>query len=56
LAGTPTTRPNVSNKEVVVTERMDAEPSGAGLRNYWDNAVYRIISNIRGAKYRSWFR
>ena len=47
---------DVSNKKILITERMEGEPRGFGLRNYWAGAIYEIITDIRKVKYKSWFR
>lgn len=47
---------DASNKKVLIAEKMEAEPSGFGLRNYWSGAIYEIIKDIKEIKYKSWFR
>ena len=44
---------NLSNKEVLFTERMTGAPSGFGVRNYWAGAVYGVIKQMK-SKYGTW--
>ena len=37
---------DMDTKKVLFTERMTAEPSGFGIRNYWAGAVYAVMKNI----------
>jgi len=34
---------DLTNNEVLISERMHGEPGGAGFRNYWAGSVYEII-------------
>jgi hypothetical protein len=34
---------DMTNNEVLISERMHGEPGGAGFRNYWAGSVYEII-------------
>lgn len=45
---------NLSTKQIFIHERMRAEPSGIGLRNYWAGSVYEVIKSIEKNKYKSW--
>ncbi len=45
---------NMDSKEVLFTERVSGEPGGAGLRNYWANAVYDVITKIRRKEFENW--
>ncbi len=37
---------NMETKEVLLTERVVGHPGGAGMRNYWANAVAEIIDRL----------
>ncbi|HEY0742516.1 MAG TPA: hypothetical protein VGD40_13670 [Chryseosolibacter sp.] len=45
---------NMDTKEVFFTERLSGQPGGAGLRNYWANAVYDIITKMRRKEFENW--
>lgn len=45
---------NMSNGEVLFTERMTAGPGGAGVRNYWAGAVKGIIERVKKKEYEVW--
>ena len=45
---------NMDTKEVFFTERLTGEPGGAGLRNYWANSIYDIITKIKRKEYENW--
>ncbi len=36
---------HIPSKTVVFTKRMNAEPGGFGLRNYWAGAIYKIMED-----------
>jgi len=44
---------NLTNNEILFTERMTAAPFGSGLRNYWAGAVNNTIKQIK-TKYSAW--
>jgi hypothetical protein len=45
---------NMGTKEVFFSERVTGEPGGAGLRNYWANAVYNILKSMRKKEFEMW--
>ena len=45
---------NLGTKEVLFTERMIGHPGGAGMRNYWANAVGEIIERIIKKEFEMW--
>lgn len=45
---------NMGTKDVFFSERMTGEPGGAGLRNYWANAVYNILKSMRKKEFEMW--
>lgn len=45
---------NMGTKEVFFSERVTGEPGGAGLRNYWANAVYNIMKSMRKKEFEMW--
>jgi len=45
---------NSKTKEIILTERMIGKPGGFGFRNYWTNAVYDIIKQIKYKKAKQW--
>jgi len=45
---------NMESKEVLFQRRLRGEPNGFGLRNYWINAVYRIINDIKYYYFNEW--
>ena len=45
---------NMDTKEVFFTERMTGGPGGAGLRNFWANSIYDIITKIKRKEYENW--
>jgi len=45
---------NMKTKEVLFQRRLQGEPNGFGLRNYWINSVYRIINDIKNYYYNEW--
>jgi hypothetical protein len=45
---------NLSSKKVLMTERLTAEPTGFGLRNYWAGAVYSMYKQISKKELRNW--
>jgi hypothetical protein len=47
---------DVVTKKVLVTERIEAQPKGFGLRNFWGGAIYEVINTIKKVKYKSWFK
>lgn len=45
---------NMETKEVVYIQKMSAESSGFGLRNYWSSTVYYIVKRIGSSEYKKW--
>jgi hypothetical protein len=47
---------NLESKEVLLTERLQGEPGGSGLRNYWANACNDILHKMQKKDYPRWKR
>lgn len=45
---------NMSSGEVLLTERMTGGPGGAGLRNYWINAVHEVMERVQKREFEMW--
>ncbi len=45
---------DMSNKKVLLTERMSDKPGGFGFRNYWARPVYNVIQDIQKTRYNQW--
>jgi hypothetical protein len=45
---------NMSNKEVLLVEKVKGPPAGFGLRNYWMGAVFNSLRSIEKTYYKSW--
>jgi hypothetical protein len=45
---------NMDTKEVFFTERVTGGPGGVGLRNFWANSIYEIITKIRKKEFENW--
>lgn len=45
---------NIDRKEVVFTERMEGNPGGAGLRNFWANSLHDILQQIQKKEFKKW--
>jgi hypothetical protein len=45
---------NLSDYEVLITERMKGGAGGFGFRNHWANTVYEVIKEIKRSKYEEW--
>lgn len=45
---------NMDTKEVFFTERVTGGPGGVGLRNFWANSIYEIITKIRRKEFENW--
>jgi hypothetical protein len=45
---------DMNSKEVLFQRRLRGEPNGFGLRNYWINALYRIINDTRYYYFNEW--
>jgi hypothetical protein len=45
---------DLSNNSILFTDRLKGEPAGIGLRNYWAGAIYDVIKQIKGRKYKEW--
>ncbi len=45
---------NMGTKEVIFTERVVAEPSGAGMRNYWAGAIHGVIVKMQKKEFEMW--
>jgi hypothetical protein len=38
---------DIQSKQVLITTRRSGQPSGLGIRNYWANAVHKVILGLR---------
>lgn len=47
---------DLSTKEPMFVEKIEGEPGGSGFRNYWANAIYRIIEEIGKTHYKAWYK
>lgn len=47
---------NLSNGNMLYTERMEASANGFGLRNFWAGSVEDLIQQIKIGRYRVWKR
>jgi hypothetical protein len=45
---------NLSNRKVLVHDRIKGEPHGIGLRNYWAGSMYDVIKEIEKNRYKRW--
>lgn len=53
-AGVWVTFVNMDAKEVLFTIRMEGDPGGAGLRNYWANSIYEILERMKNKEFDKW--
>jgi hypothetical protein len=44
---------NIKTKEIVLLKRVTGTPKGYGFRNYWINAIYKVLKKS-GFKYKQW--
>jgi hypothetical protein len=45
---------DMGKKDVFFSERVTGEPGGAGLRNYWGNAIYDMLKATRKKEFEMW--
>lgn len=45
---------DLSTNTILFSERLSGKPVGFGLRNYWAGAIYDVIKEIKGKKYKEW--
>ena len=45
---------NMTNKEILLQERMRGTPHGLGIRNHWAGSYYQIMDYIKGTAYQKW--
>lgn len=45
---------NMGSREVLFTERVTAEPSGFGQKNYWAGAIHGVLEKIRKKEFSNW--
>jgi hypothetical protein len=45
---------NMDTKEIFFTERVTGGPGGVGLRNFWANSIYEIITKDRKKEFEVW--
>jgi hypothetical protein len=44
---------NIKTKEIILLKRVTGTPKGYGFRNYWINAIYKVLKKS-GFKYKQW--
>ena len=44
----------LTDNEILIHERLRGEPIGAGIRNYWAGALYKVMENIKKNYYPKW--
>jgi len=47
---------NMTNKQVLLTERVTGNGGGFGFRNYWAKTIEDVLNKIKNAKYEEWKR
>ena len=47
---------NMGTKEVIMTERLTAPPSGFGMRNFWAGSVNGVLAKIKKKEFENWKR
>ncbi len=45
---------NMATKEVLLTERLTAPPSGFGMRNFWAGSVNGVLTKIKKKEFENW--
>lgn len=45
---------NMETGKVIFQDRIQGEPGGFGLRNYWANSIYEVIDEIGDHRYKDW--
>ncbi len=45
---------DLSNKEVLFTEKLSGKAGGFGFRNYWAKSYYNVMAEIGKKKWKSW--
>lgn len=45
---------DIRTREVLLMEKMTAEPGGFGLRNYWAGSIREVIEQIESGYYAAW--
>jgi|GEM_PF-366206 len=45
---------DIASKKLLITDRLTGKPKGAGMRNFWSNAIYDILIQVDKNRYRSW--
>ena len=45
---------DMGSHKVVLTERVHGDPGGAGMRNYWANAIHDMMEKMRSKEFRAW--
>lgn len=45
---------NLGTKEVLLTERLTAPPSGFGMRNFWAGSVNGVLTKIKKKEFETW--
>jgi hypothetical protein len=45
---------NMGTKEVLLTERLTAPPSGFGMRNFWAGSVNGVLTKIKKKEFENW--
>jgi hypothetical protein len=44
----------LSDNEILIHQRIRAEPIGIGLRNYWAGALFKVMEDIQKNYYNQW--
>lgn len=44
---------SMSDKNILIHERLKGEPGGFGIRNYWANSIYDVLRRVEG-EYKNW--
>ena len=47
---------DLKTKNLILHERLIAEPRGFGIRNYWAGAIYKVIQDITSKYYKRWLK
>ncbi len=45
---------NLSNNEMLLSERFVTKPSGFGIRNYWAGSLYQVFKQVTKTYYKQW--
>lgn len=45
---------NMATKEILFSQRIQEKPAGFGIENYWETAIGRTLSWVKGVHYNRW--